>query len=336
SGTYSFAGIYQMECMAESAVIGCDTQVAVTDAGPGGSSSVCRDLPDVVKAAGSSMVVSLCVTPGSATYYAIDECVPAGWNVTGASDGGDYISIPGHVKWVVTSGAVNKTYTYTVCIPDNISGTYSFTGIYQMEFMACSAAIGCDTQVNVTIYSNNSGCIMLYKGWNFVSVPTKLVDPCFANILCDLPVDAVLDYNAENHTWDSSMNLTWVPLKGYWIHATEKSFIPCERLLKKLPSTPPTLNLFEGWNTIGHCDSTDTLYAELVLENIDTKYTHIMGPWNQTIMNYTQCGYNGKTGIISGKHMGTDVFEMNPYEGYWLYMNETDMNKTSLYAPVGY
>ncbi|MDD4497516.1 MAG: hypothetical protein PHV51_05105, partial [Methanosarcinaceae archaeon] len=114
------------------------------------SSNVCRHLPSGNQAAGSEISVSLDVTVDCATYYAIEECVPAGWTITGASDGGDYTSDPGYVKWVIASGAVNKTYTYTVCIPNSASGTYSFAGIYQMECMADSSAIGCDTQVAVT------------------------------------------------------------------------------------------------------------------------------------------------------------------------------------------
>ncbi|MDD3043677.1 MAG: cohesin domain-containing protein [Methanosarcinaceae archaeon] len=172
--------------------------------------------------------------------------------------------------------------------------------------------------------NENPDGLSLTAGWNFVSVPYTLTNSSFSYIIGDLPVDAVMSYNSSlSQHWVLSMDLMWEPLKGYWIHATEDCIIPAERLAKSLPPNPTEIQLYNGWNAIGHCDSTDTLNPELVLKSIDTKYGYIMGPWDPVEKTYTQCGHNNETGIISEKHMGTDIFEMNPYEGYWLYMNET-------------
>ena len=112
--------------------------------------NVCRDLPSGTQAPGSVITVSLDATVGSATYYAIDEEVPSGWTITGASDGGDYTADPGHVKWVVTSGTADKTYSYTVQIPGDASGTYAFSGgEFQMEGMSSSDLIDCDPSITV-------------------------------------------------------------------------------------------------------------------------------------------------------------------------------------------
>ena len=113
------------------------------------AAGVTRTLPATADA-GSSITVSLAVTVGSATYYVIDEQVPAGWTVTSASGGGDFTSDPGHVKWVVTSGAVDTTYTYTVSIPATASGSYTFTGTYMLEGMSTTANIGGDSSITVT------------------------------------------------------------------------------------------------------------------------------------------------------------------------------------------
>ncbi|MDD3043011.1 MAG: hypothetical protein PHW56_08740 [Methanosarcinaceae archaeon] len=195
------------------------------------SSNVRRFLPSGDQAAGSTITVYLNVTvdPVTSTYYAIDEFVPAGWIITDASDDGDYTSDPGHVRWVVINGAVDKTYSYRVLVPGDAGGAHFFTGIFQMEGMEDSAAIGCDTRVRLGELAED---VPLSVGWNFVSVSYTLADPGFSYVIRDLPVDAVLGYDAINRTWEHSMDLVWMPRKEYWVHATEACFIPAERLAK--------------------------------------------------------------------------------------------------------
>lgn len=110
---------------------------------------VTRTLP-ATATAGSTITVSLAVTVDGATYYAIDEQVPAGWTVTSASDGGYFTADSGHVKWAVITGAADTTYTYTVSIPATASGSYTFTGTYMLEGMTAEANIGGDSSITVT------------------------------------------------------------------------------------------------------------------------------------------------------------------------------------------
>ena len=117
--------------------------------------NVCRDLPLGTQAPGSVITVSLDATVDASTSsITIDEVVPSGWTVTGASDGGDYTAQSGHVTWMVTSGATTKTYTYTVQIPDAASGTYDFSGLFRMDGMSSSDTIDCDPSITV---EGNSG-----------------------------------------------------------------------------------------------------------------------------------------------------------------------------------
>ena len=118
--------------------------------------NVCRDLPSGTQAPGSVITVSLDVTVGSATYYGIDEEIPSGWTVTSASDSGDYTSDPGHIRWAVTSGAVDNVYSYTVQIPDAASGTYVFSGVFEMEGMSVFDIIVCDLSITVEGISGDS------------------------------------------------------------------------------------------------------------------------------------------------------------------------------------
>ncbi|MDD4331851.1 MAG: hypothetical protein PHU28_05975, partial [Methanosarcinaceae archaeon] len=194
-GSYSFDGIYQIEGMNKSTTIGCDKEVCITDGVPPiGTSSVCRYLPDGTQAAGSSIAVSLCVTPGLATYYAIEEIVPKGWIVTSASDEGDYKSDPGHIKWLTLEGATDKTYTYTVKIPESAKGSYSFNGIYQIEGMNKSTAIGCNKQIFIGEALDG---ICLSEGWNFVSIPYVLENQSFEDITEGLPLECIMEYNSK-------------------------------------------------------------------------------------------------------------------------------------------
>ncbi|MBN2489216.1 MAG: hypothetical protein JXA98_09315, partial [Methanosarcinaceae archaeon] len=428
SGSNTFSGIFQMEGMSVDEQIDCDTVVTVATPS---EQNVCRDLPAGTQAPGSMVTVSLETTVGSASFYVIDEMIPAGCMVTGASDDGDFTSTPGHVYWVVTSGATDTTYTYTVMIPGYASdGTYTFNGIFQMEGMSSSETISCDTTITVssvpvalatrtlpaTVLRGDtftvgmsvadygaSGTVMemlpdgftyddstldptevmvdgnmvtfnltgetsfeytvmasmmegdytfsgmitdeeaneypvggdtsievllpdgivLHPGWNYISVPYVLADPSVASVLEGVTYDALTYYNAETETWDTVSTIE--PLKAYWINISEAvitQIILEENLDPMMPASPSFIMVYAGWNAIGYTDSTDTLSAELTLASIDDSYTTIVGPWNPATMMYVCVGHNNVMGPISGKHVGTDVFEMNPYEGYWVYATE--------------
>ncbi|RLG24467.1 hypothetical protein DRN77_02265, partial [Methanosarcinales archaeon] len=157
--------------------------------------TVTRDLPDSASA-GATVTVNLTVDVESgATFYAIDETVPTGWTVTSATSGGDYTAEAGHVKWVVTSGAADTVYSYTVLVPADASGTYTFDGIYMFEGMTAEATILGD--VNVT-----------------VAVPvltTIIVDPAVLSIdvggtqiFTTTTLDQYGDAISTTVTWDSS------------------------------------------------------------------------------------------------------------------------------------
>jgi len=112
--------------------------------------TVTRDLPTSANA-GASITVTLTVgiTTG-ATYHGVDEIVPSGWTVTSATGGGDYTSETGHVRWVVTTGAADKVYSYTVTVPVDTSGVYTFGGTYSSEVTAETAILG-ETTMKVSV-----------------------------------------------------------------------------------------------------------------------------------------------------------------------------------------
>ena len=83
-----------------------------------------------------------------ASFYIIDEVLPSsGWTIINSGTGDT--STPGHLKWVVISGASSTSYTYTVRAP-SVSGVHQFSGEYIFEFMANTAPIAGETQVSVS------------------------------------------------------------------------------------------------------------------------------------------------------------------------------------------
>jgi len=101
----------------------------------------------------TAKTISLTINPGTSTYYMVDEVIPSGWTVTSASDSGDYSTNPGHIFWVVMSGAATKTYTYTVNTGSG-TGTKIFNGKVGFEFIPAGQSIGGTTNVDV----QSSGC----------------------------------------------------------------------------------------------------------------------------------------------------------------------------------
>ena len=147
SGAYTFGGTYMFEGMADEVTILGDTTVIVGDV-----DTVTRDLP-ASASAGATITVDLTVdVETGATYYYVDEAVPSGWTVTGATGAGDYTSDPGHVKWLVfgTDPVTDTVYSYTVDVPAGASGAYTFGGTYMFEGMADEVTILGDTTVTVT------------------------------------------------------------------------------------------------------------------------------------------------------------------------------------------
>jgi len=172
---------------------------------------VTRTLP-ATAAPGSTVTVSLAVTVGSATYYSIDEQVPAGWTVTGASGGGD-TSDSGHVKWLVVGGAVDKTYTYTVNIPADASlGSYTFTGTYMLEGMTEEANISGDSSITVTLADTTPPAI------EFIAPPTPADGSTVAVDYVTVTVSVedssgvstvLLNWDGTNETMNASGLNTW-------------------------------------------------------------------------------------------------------------------------------
>ncbi len=174
--------------------------------------------------------------------------------------------------------------------------------------------------------------IVIKEGMNYISVPFMLNNSSVEFVLADINYTTIMYWDAsyDNCTgkWQNAVEFGghFDPLKAYWIESieSEDQIITVDVLEPMVPAVPPTMTVCPGWNAVGYTDSITTLSAELALSSIDDSYTLIEGPYNPETMNMDQIGHNGETGVIAGSHVGTDVFEMNPYEGYWVYVTQED------------
>ncbi|WMW22980.1 S-layer protein domain-containing protein [Methanolobus mangrovi] len=164
--------------------------------------------------------------------------------------------------------------------------------------------------------------IILQPGWNLISFPEYMDEPSIDDVLrafSDDEIDIVFYDNANSGMM--TVPSEFEPLKGYWVHnKMSGSVIIDENYLNpKIPSGPPSLRLYPGWNAIGHTVKIQ-LPAEYALITIDDFYTEVRGPWIPAEEDYAYVGYNNKEGIIGGNQVGTDVFSMNMYEGYYVFV----------------
>jgi len=79
--------------------------------------------------AGQPFTVTVETTPNDQTLsYAVEDTPPAGWGVSGISDGGVFDAVHGKVKWGPFFDNTPRTLTYTLTPPDPSSGPASFAG----------------------------------------------------------------------------------------------------------------------------------------------------------------------------------------------------------------
>ncbi|MDP2974222.1 MAG: hypothetical protein Q8N60_04170, partial [Candidatus Diapherotrites archaeon] len=150
------------------------------------ASTVTRSFSATTVRPGADLTVTLTVDITAAeTYYAIDEVFPSGWIVKPGSTTGS-AEHAGHLKWVVTEGAVNTTYTYVLTAP-NQSGTANFSGIFMFEEMGSETAIGGQTQVTVGCTIDDDCQINQLCCRNVCVTPCSADSDCAAGRVCINP-----------------------------------------------------------------------------------------------------------------------------------------------------
>ncbi|WP_445475229.1 NosD domain-containing protein [Methanococcoides methylutens] len=255
-------------------------------------------------------------TPSTIEANGIDDAL---LNVTATDADSNISSVSVNLSAIGGSPAqamTNNNGTWQLIVNTTILGTFD------LPVNVIDHAGNSNTSVSILLNASEvvPEDIHLHQGWNFISVPYELRNSSVDSVLADVDYDDMAYYNTEMDIWENVSTIE--PLKGYWIFVYEDSIIPQSVLDPKLPVLPQKIQLYEGWNSIGYTDSNQPLSAEVTLRSINDSYVSILGPWNPVTMSFEYVGHNGETGIISGNHVGTDVFKMEPYKGYWLYVTD--------------
>ncbi|NQE06691.1 hypothetical protein C5S32_12545 [ANME-1 cluster archaeon GoMg1] len=162
--------------------------------------------------------------------------------------------------------------------------------------------------------------MLLRENWNFISVPKELADGnnTFKQVFGDVNTSGNPIYCYRNAT-EGGQAVTATeevkPLWGYWIYSAE--MIAVNLTYDTYPlRTPPTRQLYKGWNAIGFSDTT-AAPANSALTSIEKNWAYLIG-FDSDKQEY-------ETAIINNDDAGGMHDEDNlmyPMKGYWIYVAE--------------
>jgi len=159
----------------------------------------------------------------------------------------------------------------------------------------------------------------LHKSWNFVSVPVKLAagNNTFEHVfgMVNTSGHSIFFYDVKEG-WTAVNSIEEViPLRGYWIYSAETTLVNLTYDTYPL-RTPPTKQLYKGWNAIGFSD-TQTAATNSVLTSIEQSWAYLIG-FDAAYQNYEPAIINNAEtgGVHDEDHL------MLPMKGYWVYVTE--------------
>lgn len=175
--------------------------------------------------------------------------------------------------------------------------------------------------------------------WNFFSIPFEANNTSVSHLLSGVNYTSLTYYNASSKRFENVSRIE--PLKAYWINVpngiqfnASQQFASVE---KKLVTVPPSLKVYPGWNALGSPVNVTVpaTVAFITLDNLNNNlnnssnktFVKVVGPWvpgNNTTGYYQYVGYNGFNGITENQ-LGADEFEVRPFEGYWVFVDQRDL-----------
>ncbi len=157
----------------------------------------------------------------------------------------------------------------------------------------------------------------LFPGWNFVSTPKTLKDGyetakvVFGQV--NTQAHSIYRYDAQSQAWISLAADDPVrPLDGIWVYSAQRTQINL-KFMNDPVQTPPTKQVFQGWNCIGFSDTTPTA-ARDSLTSIGNIWSILLG-FDAEYQYYQPSIINGG----SGSHSDTNL--LYPGKGYWIFTN---------------
>jgi len=222
------------------------------------------------------------------------------------------VTVKGPVKFAPQTVNVGKGRFNTVFETSNaVPGTYT---------VKVDDGDGNTDTATVTILTLLTPATMrLHKSWNCVSVPVKLAagNNTFGHVFGMVNTSGHSSFFYDVKEGWTAVNSTEkvIPLRGYWIYSSETTLV--NLIYDSYPlRTPPTKQLYKGWNAIGFSD-TQPAATNSVLTSIEQSWAYLIG-FDAAYQNYEPAIINNdETG---GVHDEDNL--MLPMKGYWIYVTE--------------
>jgi len=220
----------------------------------------------------------------------------------------------------VASSEKNPSHTYlspgNYSVTLTVSNAYGSSSATKQNYITVTGVGPTPTPTPTPVPGSDR--ISLKGGWNFISTPRTLADGCntagavFAGV--DTAGRSVFLYDAQTGIWEAMTASSPVrPLDGIWIYSVGAKDVPLT-FKSGGASTPPTKNVYLGWNAIGFSDVIPRS-AQVTLGTVDDhpfkKWVQVIG-WNAPAQSYESPIFN---------YYPHWTEQMQPTKGYWMFMN---------------
>jgi hypothetical protein len=222
------------------------------------------------------------------------------------------VTVKGPVKFapqtvIVEKGRFNAVFETSNTMP----GTYT---------VKADDGGGNNDTATVTILTLLTPATMrLHKSWNFVSVPKKLTagNNTFEQVFGMVNTSGHSSFYYDMKEGWTAVNSTEkvMSLRGYWVYSAETTLVNLKYDSYPL-RTPPTRQLYKGWNAIGFSDTVPAT-TNSVLTSIEQNWAYLIGydaaeqDYEPAIINNDETG-----GVHDEDHL------MQPMKGYWVYVTK--------------
>jgi len=193
---------------------------------------------------------------------------------------------------------------------------YETAGVYSPTLHACDSVSGCEDVKKpsyIVAVSPHYLNMTLYPGWNLFSVPVTLENGYNTmKILSGINTagHSVLTWNSTHRSWERMKQDDPVtPLSAFFIYVSDKVTVPLV-ISSEGPENNLTRNLDGGWNLVS--------FADIMTVSADEAFRPVEEFWSYAI------GFDALKQRYYGpvtKGVDSAISEMDPKQGYWLFMN---------------
>ena len=238
---------------------------------------------------------------------------------------------PLHVEFTdLSSGGViiSRTWTFEnndVPVQETVTGqkiTHTFTevGQYNVSLTVTSGNNESGSLKKTNYFSVSEpvpeqGTITLHPGWNLVATPVPLKEQyrtagqVFGGVNTDSR--SIYSYNAGSKQFIPLNSQSVIfPLEGIWVYT--KNEAPLTFNYQVTRPVTISMHLPSGWNLVGY-PSTEQGYSFAGYGSINTIWSTILC-FDPVTQQYSQTIFNEGAGGSGNQH------QMQPMNGYWLYM----------------